>query len=952
MCKFSSCRNQREPGVNNYDSNRRNNLHQKTHMQIMYTNARSLRNKLNEFKALIASNKYDIIAITETWANCVDRDFKAEFDIGGYNLFNRDRVGRRGGGIMIYCNKEISCEEIEMHINNTDVEILPVKVKSKNSFFNFVTVYRPPNQNTETDSQFYQILTELSSVNCVLIGDFNVAEFTQINDAQSQAADDLTKFAEDNFLIQNIDEPTRGNNILDLVFSTQEDMIQNIQIGENLVTSDHRIITFDINVNAERSTKNHFVPDFRRADFNGFRSELETVDWNSLFTENDAERNWITLKEKLKIIEQKYISMKLKRNKNNPSWFNRDIKDLIHRRERAHKAIIRNPTENNKWNYQNLKRQVKRNIKVAKRNFEKSIADNSKRDPKRFYSYISCKKSVKETIGPIKNINGDKVNNVKEMASVLNNFFASVFTHELTDAPNPAVIKEFQENEKLTDININDVDLSTYIDKINNNKTPGPDNIYPRELKELKNVLINPLSKVFNDSLSTGKVPADFKIANVTPIFKKGDKSLPSNYRPISLTSIAGKLLESIIRDKIVEHLNDYNLIRDSQHGFRRNRSCLTNLLQFYNTVIEDYDSNSAVDIIFLDFQKAFDTVPHKRLIKKLKAHGIDGRVADWIEDWLKDRKQKVVIEGEGSEFVNVTSGVPQGSVLGPLLFIIYVNDLDIDLTSNLVKFADDTKMSGKANTHENCAALQRDLDILLEWSRIWGLDFNINKCKVLQIGSNNINHVYNLGGRTLEKTRQEKDLGVIVSSELKNHGQCVEQCKKANKILGYISRSFEYKSKDIILPLYKSLVRPHLEYAVQFWSPYLKKDIELLERVQRRATKMVPNLRNMPYDDRLRMLRLPKLESRRLRGEMIEVFKILKGFDDVDSRQFFSLSDVTITRNNGLKLQVRRFRTNIAKNFFTYKVINHWNRLPHEVVSAPSINSFKNRLDKYMKWC
>ena len=521
----------------------------------------------------------------------------------------------------------------------------------------------------------------------------------------------------------------------------------------------------------------------------------------------------------------------------------------------------------------------------------------------------------------------------------------------MTDSPDPPRIREFQENEKLTDININDARLAKYIDNINNNKTPGPDNIYPRELKELKNVLINPLTKMFNDSLSTGKVPSDFKIANVTPIFKKGDKSIPSNYRPISLTSIAGKLLESVIRDKIVAHLNKYKLIRDSQHGFRRNRSCLTNLLQFYNTVIEDYEENSAADIIFLDFQKAFDTVPHKRLIKKLKSHGIDGNVADWIEDWLTARKQKVVIEGERSEYVNVASGVPQGSVLGPLLFIIYVNDLDIDLTSNLVKFADDTKMSGKGNTEENCAALQRDLDILLEWSRTWGLDFNINKCKVLQVGCNNVNYVYTLQGRPLEATSQEKDLGVIVSSDLKNHSQCAEQCKKANRMLGYISRKFDYKSKDIILPLYKSLVRPHLEYAVQFWSPYLNKDIELLERVQRRATKMIPSMRNMTYENRLQMLRLPTLESRRLRGEMIEVFKILKGFDNVDSRQFFKLSDIGITRNNGLKLQVKRFRTNIAKNFFTYKVINHWNRLPQEVVDAQSINTFKNRLDRYMKW-
>ncbi|MCQ7056700.1 reverse transcriptase domain-containing protein, partial [Clostridioides difficile] len=342
--------------------------------------------------------------------------------------------------------------------------------------------------------------------------------------------------------------------------------------------------------------------------------------------------------------------------------------------------------------------------------------------------------------------------------------------------------------------------------------------------------------------------------------------------------------------------------------------------------------------------------VPHERLIRKLKAYGIDGNVVAWIEDWLKNRTQRVVLNGEASELVEVASGVPQGSVLGPLLFLIYVNDIDTGLNSAIAKFADDTKLGGSAVSEEECSTLQRDLNNIFIWSKTWGMNFNVEKCKVIHIGHNNINFPYTIDNRPLKVVSEEKDLGVIVSSDLKFHKQCVEQCKKANRILGFIFRHFEYKSKDIILQLYKSLVRPHLEYAVQFWSPYLLKDIDMLERVQRRATKMIPGMRSLPYEERLKHLKLPSLAFRRLRGELIETFKILKGFDDVRKENLFNLNENNVTRNNGLKLVGKRFNTNISKNYYTNKVINSWNSLPAEVVAADSINSFKNRLDKHLK--
>lgn len=534
------------------------------------------------------------------------------------------------------------------------------------------------------------------------------------------------------------------------------------------------------------------------------------------------------------------------------------------------------------------------------------------------------------------------------MSNILNNFFASVFTTEDTnDIPTPPTVR-IDNNNILSTFSFTENEVLNCIDKLKISKSPGPDTISPRVLKEAKNEFAKPLTSLFNNSLQSGIIPDEWKLANVTPILKKGSKSLPSNYRPISLTSVVCKMLETLIRDKLVNHLEKNKLIRDTQHGFRNKRSCLTNLLDFLYDVFSCYDESKAVDVIYLDFQKAFDKVPHKRLLVKLRAHGIDGKVLRWIENWLCNRKQRVVINGKASTWTNVTSGVPQGSVIGPILFLVYINDIDEGLSCIISKFADDTKIANSVVSKDQAKEMQNNLDKLSNWAITWQMRFNADKCKVLHIGYRNEKTNYFMDGSQLKSTNRENDLGVTISSNLKPSEQCSEVVKKANKLVGFIGRAFEYKSKATIITLYNSLVRPIMEYCVQAWCPYYQKDIAKLERVQRRVTKMIPSLRNKSYEERLRELHLFPLQHRRLRGDLIQVFKIIKGIDNMDCSKYFSIDNSNYTRGNGCKIIGKSFNSNESKNFFFNRIVNLWNGLPRDVIECNSVDTFKHHLDKY----
>ena len=466
--------------------------------------------------------------------------------------------------------------------------------------------------------------------------------------------------------------------------------------------------------------------------------------WNTHHQEGtDLDEMWLSFMNNIKLLADSHIPKSKPHQISRPIYMTAKAREKVKTKNKTFHTWRRTRDGNDYRIYTKARNQAKWECRKAEREFEKKLAKECKDNPKAFYRYAKSKMKTRSEIAHLTREDGSLTATDKDKAEVLNKFFSSIFTREDTvNMPNTPDTKTDVILED-TDLTIDEVDKK--LSRLNPNKSAGPDGASPRILKELHTAIAEPLYNIFRKSIDQGKLPRGWKIGHVSPIFKKGDRHQAKNYRPVSLTSVVCKIMESIIRDKIMYHLVQNHLLTKYQHGFVKGRSCVTQILAVLDKWAEALDHGSKIDSVYLDFAKAFDSVPHKRLLMKMKSFGITGKLWTWIEDFLQARIQHVVINGVKSLAALVLSGIPQGSVLGPLLLICFINDMPEVIQAFIQMFADDTKLYMEVNGPEDQQALQKDLTALEDWANLWQLRFNAQKCKVMHLGTSNANLSYHM---------------------------------------------------------------------------------------------------------------------------------------------------------------------------------------------------------------
>ena len=575
---------------------------------------------------------------------------------------------------------------------------------------------------------------------------------------------------------------------------------------------------------------------------------------------------------------------------------------------------------------------------------ERKIIENLKSNCKPLFKYLRSKSKTRKTVSTLKNDSGKLTESPSETAEVLAQFFQSVHCNE-EFGPLFEECYKSEVNGVMSDLSVSEEDVKLLLSNLNVGKSMGPDEIHPKILKFLSTNagFVAALTLLFNKCIKDEKIPEIWKTATVIPLHKKGSIHLPSNYRPVSLTCILCKLFEKIIRSHILNFIKSKFI--SNQHGFVQGKSTLSNLLESIDTINEYLSEGNIADILYLDFSKAFDTVSHYRLLVKMENLGISTNIINIVNNFLSDRTMRVKVGSAFSKPQNVPSGVPQGSVLGPLLFLIFINDLPDSIKSFVELFADDVKLLIGPSMHH---IAQLDLDHLTKWEAIWKLKFNVDKCKVLHIGCNNEKFKYKLNNKELKEVIEERDLGVTFNGSFNFSNQILAIVSKANQKIGWTMRNIISREAFVITRVYKALIRPHIEYCTQAWAPVARHGnwsfIMKLEGVQRKITRVVKGLENLTYKNRLESLGLTTLLERRMRGDLIETFKIINGISKYGN-EFFNISERT---GNLLSRQISKTKSTKQLDFFSNRVIYYWNKLPTYVKNSVSINSFKNNLDKF----
>lgn len=922
-------------------------------LSVLLANVRSVLNKLDSFNSIVDTCRPNVIALTETWLNNNIRNTEIFYDASRYTIYRCDRTLRQGGGVMLAVLNAHDSYQVAVE---TDIEIILSCVEVAHQKFIFAACYRPPNAPPTFTASLHDVLntvvTRLPSAPIFLLGDFNFpqimwsSESPMFNSSSSQVSDFLN-LCSTFTLTQLVTQPTRITDstatVLDLVLTSRPDSVSCMTYLPGL--SDHLILSFDISVPAletRKTTKQ--IRDYKKANFDAINTELST--FLDIFLDNfdnrTVEANWNLFLRKVDELTNKYIPLRKISSHARAPWYNAYLKRLSNRKKRLYRKAKLLPT-NARWvAYKVANNSYVSAVKNAKSNFfQSTLPSLLLNNPQSFWRVINP-----STTDSIKLLDhNDESIPDNECPVVLNRFFCSNFVvSSSTSLPSP----KLHDYPLMNSIIIDTRGISKIIQSLKPSSSPGVDLITSKFLQGTASYSSILLTKLFQQSIDSGSLPIQWKIGKVVAVHKSGSKESPLNYRPISLTSIPCKVLEHVLYTSIVTFLESNSFFTDAQHGFRKGFSCETQLLSFTHQLHRILDRRSKADCIFLDFAKAFEKVSHNLLLLKLSKLNLDRDVFKWLEHFLCGRTQFVAANSYNSPECSVNSGVPQGSVLGPLLFLIYINDLTDCVSSNIHLFADDCVIFREINDTSDVSILQNDLNAISNWCSLWLMNLNIKKCKVLRVCRTSTTPAsYHLNNVLLDCVSSYRYLGVHITSCLTWSVHISNIINNANRMLGYLRRNFSSSPASLKLLMYKNLVRSKLEYAASVWDPSMVYLIKALELVQNNSARFILHDydRTASVTAMKNSLQLTSLSSRRKFFRLCLFHKIFHNSPHLRANLFLSPSYVSSRIDHAHKVGIPICQTRTCSESFVPRTSKDWNQLPGATAAITDYQLFRAAL-------
>lgn len=937
-------------------------------LRIAHVNIRSLINKVDHLNVFLKNNDIHVLGISESWLS--ENIDDSEIHIDGYNSFRLDRqtTNDSHGGVLCYVKENLSCKHI-IDFHDDDVETLFIEINLPHTKPILVgNVYRPPDASSmyleKLDDIFQKCNNRYDEV--YILGDFNVDISRKCN------AKKISNVANNSSMHQLINDYTRITNtsrtIIDLVFVSKLDNV--ITSGSHVLgLSDHNLVF------VVRKSKQIKVPPrtinsrcFKQFNDNDFVQTVKNINWSQIHDIEDVNHALETWQSLFIDACDRHAPFKEKRIKGHclPQWINSDFLKLTKDRDyyfnKAHKT---NSPED--WNMAKCLRNKCNNLRnKLKKNYCNDAIVNNVHDSKTLWKTIKkiIPSSSKSNVLP--NVNSTDDVNFKCTADKFNKYFTSIgnelgkkFDNDVNVRCTCNSVCSDQCNSKFQFQDISSKFVLNQIYSMQNDKSTGLDQFNVKLLKLAAPYISNSLAFICNLSLRNGTFPDLWKKAKVTPIYKSGDKSDVGNYRPISVLPILSKIIERAIHDQLYSYLTNEGLLSDAQSGFRANHSTTTTLIDVEDYILKNMDEGFATGIIFIDLKKAFDTVNHSILLKKLENYGVTENEHKWFQSYLSNRSQTVGINSSLSDFDNVSIGIPQGSILGPLLFTIFVNCLPSNLDCKTVMYADDTSLMCKGKSDID---IQNKLELCLHhianWFKANKLTLNVDKTKLMIVGTNhmldklnNINVKYD--GNDIERVEEFKYLGVKFDSKLSWSAHVDYLCKNVSKRIGIIRRVKYFLPRQTVLLLSNALVMPHFDYGSTVWNNCTAEHHKRLQVLHNQLARTIlsADIRT-PTNDLMNSLNWVKLNNRWNNQLLVLLFKCLKNLSPCylsSQFNFVYMNHNYSTRHSVWNsLTVPKCNSNSGQRTFHVRAANAWNGISPQIRSQLgnlSVRQFKNQL-------